>query len=152
MPEQSRMRQFEWVVFFAGKFTRGSFLQHFFVIIFSASYFFLILLIMVRCAVAGCGYDSATAKPSESRSLFKFPLTNEKLKVQWVAACRREFAPTPNTRICEKHFSTEKYCMEAGLKRRRLRQDAVPDVMDEPPSPPSKKFCVKTAQRQVSNM
>lgn len=58
----------------------------------------------------------------------RFP-ANPDLRKKWIEAVkRRNFEPTRNTRLCEKHFTPESYIHF--IRKKRLKEDAVPEIFD----------------------
>ncbi len=65
--------------------------------------------------------------------LFRFPFRNEKLCQKWVNALKRKnFTPTRASLVCSDHFREEDYVSKIGLKKRRLKPNAVPSIFDFP--------------------
>uniref|UniRef100_A0A8D8WRZ8 THAP domain-containing protein 1 n=1 Tax=Cacopsylla melanoneura TaxID=428564 RepID=A0A8D8WRZ8_9HEMI len=81
--------------------------------------------IVTSCSVLGC---SNRAGRNNGISFFRFPNDKTILK-KWLAAMRRRnWKPTPNSRLCSAHFTPDSYVTSGWSSLQRLAEDAVPSI------------------------
>ena len=101
---------------------------------------------MPACAAYGCKVGYGGSKPPANVSLHRFPLSNPELLARWLRHLKRDrFVPKKTSRICSLHFSEDSFKTESSdsnlrrnrssaiLKRRILKEDAVPRINDAIP-------------------
>ena len=83
---------------------------------------------VISCSAYNC--TNRFLKGSDIK-FHKFPLANDSLCKQWVAAMKREhFKPTKWSYLCGKHFSIGDY--KYSTNSVRLKDDAIPRIFDFP--------------------
>lgn len=103
------------------------------------------MLASANCAVYGCPNDSRYPRKPKFR-LYRFPVKDEALLGQWVAACRTDEINIHFAQICSDHFAKTDFDPELqgrevkGLTR--LRPTAVPTL--NLPEKPSMFVCVSS--------
>lgn len=97
---------------------------------------------MVLCVAYGCNTESGVHRIS----MFKFPVDSKRRKV-WIDKLNRgqtatkKFAPNTHSKLCIKHFDDKQFVINpsfaeqigyGGMRRVRLKPDAVPSIFDNP--------------------
>ncbi|KAI4810203.1 THAP domain-containing protein 1 [Pseudochaenichthys georgianus] len=88
--------------------------------------------------MGGCSAPNCSNSTSIGKQLFRFP-KDPLRKKKWVMNCRRDFEPTPHSRLCQDHFEP---CQFEEIARspaggRKLKPNAIPSLFKcgEPPYP-----------------
>lgn len=96
---------------------------------------------MPYCAAFGCQNGTYGKYVKEGVSFHRFPMSRQDLLKQWTHNIRRkDWKPTPSSRLCSEHFSLDCYEMDmyqhimgetlAGKHYKRLKPGAVPTIFD----------------------
>ncbi|RZF45915.1 hypothetical protein LSTR_LSTR008292 [Laodelphax striatellus] len=110
---------------------------------------------VVSCCVYGCRNrfirrDSGeNVDPENHLSFHRFPKDPDARK-QWIAAIKRDFDPSPHTAVCSDHFKSEDFYPRYASGLRKLRENAVPSIVDYPEHLKLKKVRQKKRSRTPS--
>ena len=127
---------------------------------------------MPACSAPNCDVGKGGQKYPPGVSRYKFPIKKPELCKKWVkAVARKDFDPmkTPTVILCSKHFRETDFVTESQekklwnrnnrgqLKRKRLKEDAVPSVFDIPQylvrdSPEKRKTSRTSVERRTQLM
>lgn len=88
--------------------------------------------------MGGCSAPNCSNSTSMGKQLFRFPKDPAR-KMKWVVNCRRDFDPTPHSRLCQDHFEKSQFeeiarSPTGGMK---LKPNAIPTLFSvgDPPYP-----------------
>ncbi|XP_072297064.1 uncharacterized protein [Eucyclogobius newberryi] len=88
--------------------------------------------------MGGCSAPHCSNSTSIGKQLFRFPKDPARKK-KWVVNCRRDFEPTPHSRLCEDHFERSQYeeIARSPAGGKKLKPNAIPTIFSvgEPPYP-----------------
>ncbi|XP_039590497.1 52 kDa repressor of the inhibitor of the protein kinase [Polypterus senegalus] len=92
--------------------------------------------------MGGCSAPNCSNSTTIGKQLFRFPKDPVRMQ-KWVINCRRDFLPTPCSRLCEDHFEESQFeeIARSPAGGRKLKPNAIPTLFDvpDPPSPISVK-------------
>ena len=95
---------------------------------------------VTTCVVRNC---TSASEANCGTSFHRFP-EDKALREQWKNNLKhfkkKNFDPTPSSRVCSKHFVEDNYELKPNSKRKRLKFDAVPPEIDDEPEPPAKRI------------
>ncbi|XP_028328017.1 THAP domain-containing protein 1 [Gouania willdenowi] len=88
--------------------------------------------------MGGCSAPNCSNSTSIGKQLFRFPKDPARKK-KWVVNCRRDFEPTPHSRLCEDHFELSQFeeIARSPAGGKKLKPNAIPTMFNfgEPPYP-----------------
>ncbi|XP_066548563.1 THAP domain-containing protein 2 isoform X1 [Amia ocellicauda] len=88
--------------------------------------------------MGGCSAPNCSNSTTIGKQLFRFPKDPERMR-RWVINCRRDFVPTPCSRLCQDHFEESQFeeIARSPAGGRKLKPNAIPTLFDvpDPPSP-----------------
>ncbi|XP_020791761.1 52 kDa repressor of the inhibitor of the protein kinase [Boleophthalmus pectinirostris] len=88
--------------------------------------------------MGGCSAPHCSNSTSIGKQLFRFPKDPVRKK-KWVVNCRRDFEPTPHSRLCEDHFEHSQFeeVARSPAGGKKLKPNAIPTIFSigEPPYP-----------------
>ncbi|CAL1580164.1 unnamed protein product [Knipowitschia caucasica] len=88
--------------------------------------------------MGGCSAPHCSNSTSIGKQLFRFPKDPAR-KRKWVVNCRRDFEPTPHSRLCEDHFERSQYeeIARSPAGGKKLKPNAIPTIFSvvDPPYP-----------------
>ncbi|CAI5642169.1 uncharacterized protein si:ch73-382f3.1 [Maylandia zebra] len=88
--------------------------------------------------MGGCSAPNCSNSTSIGKQLFRFPKDPVRKK-KWVVNCRRDFEPTPHSRLCQDHFEQSQFeeIARSPAGGKKLKPNAIPTLFNvgEPPYP-----------------
>lgn len=88
--------------------------------------------------MGGCSAPNCSNSTSIGKQLFRFPKDPVRKK-KWVVNCRRDFEPTPHSRLCQDHFEKTQFeeIARSPAGGKKLKPNAIPTLFNvgEPPYP-----------------
>ncbi|KPP74558.1 THAP domain-containing protein 1-like [Scleropages formosus] len=88
--------------------------------------------------MGGCSAPNCSNSTTIGKQLFRFPKDPVRMR-KWVVNCRRDFVPTPCSRLCQDHFEESQFeeVARSPAGGRKLKPNAVPTLFNvpDPPSP-----------------
>lgn len=88
--------------------------------------------------MGGCSAPNCSNSTSIGKQLFRFPKDPVRKK-KWVVNCRRDFEPTPHSRLCQDHFEKSQFeeIARSPAGGKKLKPNAIPTLFSvgEPPYP-----------------
>ncbi|KAK7945403.1 hypothetical protein WMY93_001131 [Mugilogobius chulae] len=88
--------------------------------------------------MGGCSAPHCSNSTSIGKQLFRFPKDPARKK-KWVVNCRRDFEPTPHSRLCEDHFERSQFeeIARSPAGGKKLKPNAIPTIFSvgDPPYP-----------------
>ncbi|XP_061549997.1 THAP domain-containing protein 1 isoform X2 [Phyllopteryx taeniolatus] len=88
--------------------------------------------------MGGCSAPNCTNSTSIGKQLFRFPKDPVRKK-KWVVNCRRDFEPTPHSRLCQDHFEPSQFeeLAKSPAGGKKLKPNAIPTLFSagDPPYP-----------------
>ncbi|XP_061746097.1 THAP domain-containing protein 1 [Nerophis ophidion] len=88
--------------------------------------------------MGGCSAPHCSNSTSIGKQLFRFPKDPVRKK-KWVVNCRRDFEPTPHSRLCQDHFEQSQFeeIAKSAAGGKKLKPNAIPTLFNagEPPYP-----------------
>ncbi|XP_040026711.1 uncharacterized protein LOC120815801 [Gasterosteus aculeatus] len=88
--------------------------------------------------MGGCSAPNCSNSTSIGKQLFRFPKDPVRKK-KWVVNCRRDFEPTPHSRLCQDHFEQSQFeeIARSPAGGKKLKPNAIPTVFTagDPPYP-----------------
>ncbi|XP_072220753.1 THAP domain-containing protein 1 [Leuresthes tenuis] len=88
--------------------------------------------------MGGCSAPNCSNSTSIGKQLFRFPKDPVRKK-KWVVNCRRDFEPTPHSRLCQDHFELSQFeeIARSPAGGKKLKPNAVPTLFSvgDPPYP-----------------
>ncbi|KAM8839806.1 uncharacterized protein ACB058_016034 [Synchiropus picturatus] len=88
--------------------------------------------------MGGCSAPNCSNSTSIGKQLFRFP-KDPLRKKKWVVNCRRDFEPTPHSRLCQDHFELSQFeeIARSPAGGKKLKPNAIPTLFNhgEPPFP-----------------
>ncbi|XP_046733136.1 THAP domain-containing protein 2 isoform X2 [Silurus meridionalis] len=87
--------------------------------------------------MGGCSAPNCSNSTSIGKQLFRFPKDPIRMR-KWLLNCRRDFVPTPCSRLCQDHFEESQFeeIARSPTGGRKLKPNAVPTLFNVP-NPPS---------------
>ncbi|XP_014852789.1 PREDICTED: THAP domain-containing protein 1-like isoform X1 [Poecilia mexicana] len=86
----------------------------------------------------GCSAPNCSNSTSIGKQLFRFPKDPVRKK-KWVVNCRRDFEPTPHSRLCQDHFEESQFeeIARSPAGGKKLKPNAIPTLFNvgDPPFP-----------------
>lgn len=81
--------------------------------------------------MGGCSAPNCCNSTSIGKQLFRFP-KDPLRKKKWVVNCRRDFEPTPHSRLCEDHFEPDQFeeVARSTAGGRKLKPNAIPTLFN----------------------
>lgn len=79
--------------------------------------------------MGGCSAPNCSNSTSIGKQLFRFPKDAARKK-KWVVNCRRDFEPTPHSRLCEDHFEQSQFeeIARSPVGGKKLKPNAIPTL------------------------
>lgn len=100
--------------------------------------FFFSLLIPPLHIMGGCSAPNCSNSSTIGKQLFRFPKEPVRKK-KWVLNCRRDFEPTPHSRLCQDHFEESQFeeIARSPSGGKKLKPNAIPTLFNvgDPPFP-----------------
>ena len=90
---------------------------------------------MVKCFVKGCKEGNNGGRLTPGISIHRFPSKCLETRQKWIEAMnltRLGWNPTPNSRVCSRHFHPVHDFKMTGKKIRILKRGAVPSFLEPP--------------------
>ncbi|PWA17515.1 THAP domain-containing protein 1 isoform X2 [Poecilia latipinna] len=88
--------------------------------------------------MGGCSAPNCSNSTSIGKQLFRFPKDPVRKK-KWVVNCRRDFEPTPHSRLCQDHFEESQFeeIARSPAGGKKLKPNAIPTLFNvgDPPFP-----------------
>lgn len=88
--------------------------------------------------MGGCSAPNCSNSTSVGKQLFRFPKDPIRKK-KWVVNCRRDFEPTPHSRLCQDHFEQSQFeeIARSSAGGKKLKPNAIPTLFSigDPPYP-----------------
>ncbi|KAI7809453.1 52 kDa repressor of the inhibitor of the protein kinase [Triplophysa rosa] len=88
--------------------------------------------------MGGCSAPNCSNSTSIGKQLFRFPKDPVRTR-KWLVNCRRDFVPTPCSRLCQDHFEESQFeeIARSPAGGRKLKPNAIPTLFNvpDPPSP-----------------
>ncbi|XP_036410649.1 THAP domain-containing protein 1 isoform X2 [Megalops cyprinoides] len=88
--------------------------------------------------MGGCSAPNCSNSTTIGKQLFRFPKDPVRWR-KWVMNCRRDFVPTPCSRLCQDHFEESQFeeIARSPAGGRKLKPNAIPTLFNvpDPPSP-----------------
>ncbi|XP_056600468.1 52 kDa repressor of the inhibitor of the protein kinase [Triplophysa dalaica] len=88
--------------------------------------------------MGGCSAPNCSNSTSIGKQLFRFPKDPVRMR-KWLVNCRRDFVPTPCSRLCQDHFEESQFeeIARSPAGGRKLKPNAIPTLFNvpDPPSP-----------------
>ncbi|XP_008333092.1 THAP domain-containing protein 2 isoform X2 [Cynoglossus semilaevis] len=88
--------------------------------------------------MGGCSAPNCSNSTSIGKQLFRFPKDPVRKK-KWVVNCRRDFEPTPHSRLCQDHFEQSQFeeIARSPAGGKKLKPNAIPTLFSfgDPPYP-----------------
>ncbi|KAM8850395.1 THAP domain-containing protein 1 [Spinachia spinachia] len=88
--------------------------------------------------MGGCSAPNCSNSTSIGKQLFRFPKDPVRKK-KWVVNCRRDFEPTPHSRLCQDHFEQSQFeeIARSPAGGKKLKPNAIPTLftVGDPPYP-----------------
>ncbi|XP_064197784.1 THAP domain-containing protein 1 [Anguilla rostrata] len=88
--------------------------------------------------MGGCSAPNCSNSTTIGKQLFRFPKDPVRMR-KWVINCRRDFVPTPCSRLCQDHFEESQFeeIARSPAGGRKLKPNAIPTLFNvpDPPSP-----------------
>ncbi|XP_068427607.1 THAP domain-containing protein 1 [Clinocottus analis] len=88
--------------------------------------------------MGGCSAPNCSNSTSIGKQLFRFPKDPIRKK-KWVVNCRRDFEPTPHSRLCQDHFEQSQFeeIARSPAGGKKLKPNAIPTLftIGDPPYP-----------------
>nr|XP_046264664.1 THAP domain-containing protein 1 [Scatophagus argus] len=88
--------------------------------------------------MGGCSAPNCSNSTSAGKQLFRFPKDPDRKK-KWVMNSRRDFEPTPHSRLCQDHFEQSQFeeIARSSAGGKKLRPNAIPTLFSigDPPYP-----------------
>ncbi|KAM4552334.1 THAP domain-containing protein 1 [Odontesthes bonariensis] len=88
--------------------------------------------------MGGCSAPNCSNSTCIGKQLFRFPKEPVRKK-KWVVNCRRDFEPTPHSRLCQDHFELSQFeeIARSPAGGKKLKPNAVPTLFSvgDPPYP-----------------
>ncbi|XP_015456474.1 THAP domain-containing protein 2 isoform X1 [Astyanax mexicanus] len=88
--------------------------------------------------MGGCSAPNCSNSTTIGKQLFRFPKDPVRMR-KWLVNCRRDFAPTPCSRLCQDHFEESQFeeIARSPAGGRKLKPNAIPTLFNvpDPPSP-----------------
>ncbi|XP_060761616.1 THAP domain-containing protein 2 [Neoarius graeffei] len=87
--------------------------------------------------MGGCSAPNCSNSTTIGKQLFRFPKDPIRMR-KWLINCRRDFVPTPCSRLCQDHFEDSQFeeIARSPTGGRKLKPNAVPTLFNVP-NPPS---------------
>ncbi|CAK6967845.1 THAP domain-containing protein 1 isoform X2 [Scomber scombrus] len=86
--------------------------------------------------MGGCSAPNCSNSTSIGKQLFRFPKDPVRKK-KWVLNCRRDFEPTPHSRLCQDHFEQSQFeeIARSPAGGKKLKPNAIPTLFNvgDPP-------------------
>ncbi|XP_028987304.1 THAP domain-containing protein 1 B [Betta splendens] len=79
--------------------------------------------------MGGCSAPNCSNSTSIGKQLFRFPKDPARKK-KWVVNCRRDFEPTPHSRLCQDHFEQSQFeeVARSPAGGKKLKPNAIPTL------------------------
>ncbi|XP_034743432.1 THAP domain-containing protein 1 B [Etheostoma cragini] len=79
--------------------------------------------------MGGCSAPNCSNSTSIGKQLFRFPKDPVRMK-KWVVNCRRDFEPTPHSRLCQDHFEQSQFeeIARSSAGGKKLKPNAIPTL------------------------
>ncbi|XP_016394940.1 52 kDa repressor of the inhibitor of the protein kinase-like [Sinocyclocheilus rhinocerous] len=88
--------------------------------------------------MGGCSAPNCSNSTTIGKQLFRFPKDSVRMR-KWLVNCRRDFVPTPCSRLCQDHFEESQFeeIARSPAGGRKLKPNAIPTLFNvpDPPSP-----------------
>ncbi|XP_029479556.1 THAP domain-containing protein 1-like [Oncorhynchus nerka] len=88
--------------------------------------------------MGGCSAPNCSNSTTIGKQLFRFPKEPIRMK-KWLVNCRRNFLPTPHSRLCQDHFELSQFeeIARSPAGGKKLKPNAVPTLFNvrDPPYP-----------------
>ncbi|KAL7851644.1 hypothetical protein AOLI_G00220000 [Acnodon oligacanthus] len=88
--------------------------------------------------MGGCSAPNCSNSTTIGKQLFRFPKDPVRMR-KWLINCRRDFVPTPCSRLCQDHFEESQFeeIARSPAGGRKLKPNAIPTLFNvpDPPSP-----------------
>ncbi|KAM3604426.1 uncharacterized protein V6R79_010940 [Siganus canaliculatus] len=88
--------------------------------------------------MGGCSAPNCSNSTTAGKQLFRFPKDPDRKK-KWVSNSRRDFEPTPHSRLCQDHFEESQFeaIARSSAGGKKLKPNAIPTLFNigEPPFP-----------------
>ncbi|XP_056149648.1 THAP domain-containing protein 1 isoform X2 [Lampris incognitus] len=88
--------------------------------------------------MGGCSAPNCSNSTTIGKQLFRFPKDPVR-KRKWVVNCRRDFEPTPHSRLCQDHFEPSQFeeIARSPAGGKKLKPNAIPTLFSfrDPPYP-----------------
>ncbi|XP_012683402.1 THAP domain-containing protein 1 [Clupea harengus] len=88
--------------------------------------------------MGGCSAPNCSNSTTIGKQLFRFPKDPVRSR-KWVINCRRDFVPTPCSRLCQDHFEDSQFeeIARSPAGGKKLKPNAIPTLFNvpDPPSP-----------------
>ncbi|KAK9979390.1 hypothetical protein ABG768_012821 [Culter alburnus] len=88
--------------------------------------------------MGGCSAPNCSNSTTIGKQLFRFPKDPVRMR-KWLVNCRRDFVPTPCSRLCQDHFEESQFeeIARSPAGGRKLKPNAIPTLFNvpDPPSP-----------------
>ncbi|XP_035383937.1 52 kDa repressor of the inhibitor of the protein kinase isoform X2 [Electrophorus electricus] len=88
--------------------------------------------------MGGCSAPNCSNSTTIGKQLFRFPKDPVRMR-KWLINCRRDFVPTPCSRLCQDHFEESQFeeIARSPAGGKKLKPNAVPTLFNvpDPPSP-----------------
>ncbi|KAK7159213.1 hypothetical protein R3I94_005517 [Phoxinus phoxinus] len=88
--------------------------------------------------MGGCSAPNCSNSTTIGKQLFRFPKDQVRMR-KWLVNCRRDFVPTPCSRLCQDHFEESQFeeIARSPAGGRKLKPNAIPTLFNvpDPPSP-----------------
>ncbi|XP_076837047.1 uncharacterized protein LOC143482562 [Brachyhypopomus gauderio] len=88
--------------------------------------------------MGGCSAPNCSNSTTIGKQLFRFPKDPLRMR-KWLINCRRDFVPTPCSRLCQDHFEESQFeeIARSPAGGKKLKPNAVPTLFNvpDPPSP-----------------
>ncbi|XP_051556320.1 52 kDa repressor of the inhibitor of the protein kinase [Myxocyprinus asiaticus] len=87
--------------------------------------------------MGGCSAPNCSNSTTIGKQLFRFPKDPVRMR-KWLVNCRRDFEPTPCSRLCQDHFEESQFeeIARSPAGGRKLKPNAIPTLFNVP-DPPS---------------
>ncbi|XP_038574696.1 LOW QUALITY PROTEIN: THAP domain-containing protein 1 [Micropterus salmoides] len=88
--------------------------------------------------MGGCSAPNCSNSTSIGKQLFRFPKDPDRKK-KWVVNCRRDFEPTPHSRLCQDHFEQSQFeeIARSPTGGKKLKPNAIPTLFSGDPTYPA---------------
>lgn len=88
--------------------------------------------------MGGCSAPNCSNSTTIGKQLFRFPKDPVRKK-KWLVNCRRDFVPTPHSRLCQDHFEPSQFeeIARSPAGGKKLKPNAIPTLFSvrDPPYP-----------------